>query len=593
MAEHRTIPCAIYTRKSTEEGLEQAFNSLDAQYEACKAYIESQKHEGWKLLARRYDDGGISGATLERPGLAQLIDDMEHGLVGMIVVYKIDRLTRSLADFARLVERMDQAGCSFVSVTQAFNTSNSMGRLTLNVLLSFAQFEREVTAERIRDKIAASKAKGMWMGGYPPLGYDRHPDPNIQSLVINPKEARQIETLFDLFEQHGRLADVEREARNLAIRSKLHVFAKGNSPSRTRGGSLMSRGQIHALLSNPVHAGMIRHKDKVHEGMHPAIIERDRWHRVQLALARNARKSRRIPAIGGSDPNEMQGQKFSPAPNTLPPVPLLRGLLFDEDGNRLTPTHSSKQNTRDKDQSPGRKNAAGKRRYRYYVSTFRPEASSSIPAIRLPAEPVERIVVTGIINYLTQSDAVTELLAEPDIESISLLKAASAKLAKAIEGQPDTLRELLARVILGEGSLTVHLDPEALARGLAIEPELLVHQMLKITLPFTRRKRGNEMKLIAASCSAAPDPVLVKTLARSHRWLKMLQEGKSLDEIARLERHSASYIRTRLPMALLSPKIQAAILDGRQPAYLTADAIARQTLPIDWCEQALQLGFDT
>ena len=288
---HRLIPCAIYTRKSTDEGLEQAFNSLDAKYEACEAYIASQKHEGWKLIPNRYDDGGISGGTLDRPGLEQLLHDVGQGLVKMIVVYKIDRLTRSLADFAKLVERMDEVECSFVSVTQAFNTSTSMGRLTLNVLLSFAQFEREVTAERIRDKISASKAKGMWMGGYPPLGFDRDPDPNKRSLIINNHEAEQIKTLFDLFEQHGRLVDVEKEARRRGIRSKFHEFPNGN----TRGGSLMSRGQIHALLSNPIHADMIRHKKKVDEGLHDAIIDRDRWLKVQKQLTVNARKPRAIP----------------------------------------------------------------------------------------------------------------------------------------------------------------------------------------------------------------------------------------------------------------------------------------------------------
>ena len=183
------IRCAIYTRKSSEEGLDQEFNSLDAQHEACVAYVASQRHEGWKLLRRRFDDGGVSGGTLERPALQRLLVEVEAGRVGMVVVYKIDRLTRSLADFAKLVERLEAAGCSFVSVTQAFNTSSSMGRLTLNVLLSFAQFEREVTAERIRDKIAASKKKGLWMGGLAPLGYDPHPDPTRRELVVNDAES--------------------------------------------------------------------------------------------------------------------------------------------------------------------------------------------------------------------------------------------------------------------------------------------------------------------------------------------------------------------------------------------------------------------
>ena len=250
------IRCAIYTRKSTEEGLDQDFNSLDAQHEACAAYVASQRHEGWRLLPERYDDGGISGGTMDRPGLRRLLADIDAGRVGMVVVYKIDRLTRSLADFARLVERFDRAGCSFVSVTQAFNTSTSMGRLTLNVLLSFAQFEREVTAERIRDKIAASKRKGLWMGGLAPLGYDPHPDPKVRGLVVNETEAGAVRRIFALYERHGCLRTVADEAARLGIRSKRRVFASG----KTRGGGRLSRGQVHFLLTNPVYRGRIRHR---------------------------------------------------------------------------------------------------------------------------------------------------------------------------------------------------------------------------------------------------------------------------------------------------------------------------------------------
>ena len=227
----RRLRCAIYTRKSSEEGLDQDFNSLDAQREACEAYIASQKHEGWKMLTARYDDGGISGGTLERPALQQLMADIDAGRIDMVVVYKIDRLTRSLADFAKLVERLEKADCSFVSVTQAFNTSSSMGRLTLNVLLSFAQFEREVTAERIRDKIAASKRKGLWMGGIPPLGYDPHPDKTRRELDINAGEAEVVRQIFQLYERHRCLNAVVHAADEQGLKSKHHVFASG----RTQG----------------------------------------------------------------------------------------------------------------------------------------------------------------------------------------------------------------------------------------------------------------------------------------------------------------------------------------------------------------------
>jgi len=280
------IRCAVYTRKSSDEGLEQGFNSLDAQREACAAFVLSQKHEGWVLLDKAYDDGGQSGGTLDRPALKHLLADIDAGSIDLVVVYKIDRLTRSLADFARLVERFDARSCSFVSVTQAFNTATSMGRLTLNVLLSFAQFEREVTAERIRDKIAASKKKGMWMGGNPPLGYDPHPDPTQRSLVVNPGEAEQVRAVFDLYARLGCLAKVTAALRSLGIVSKLR---KGTGQVRP-GGHPLSRGQVHYILTNPVYIGRIRHRDKTHAGLHPAIVPQELWDRVQACLAGNAAK---------------------------------------------------------------------------------------------------------------------------------------------------------------------------------------------------------------------------------------------------------------------------------------------------------------
>ena len=265
MTQKPVIRCAIYTRKSSEEGLDQAFNSLDAQYEACSAYVASQRHEGWKLVPDRFDDGGLSGGNLDRPALQRLLAEIDAGRIGMVVVYKIDRLTRSLADFGRLVERLDAKGCSFVSVTQAFNTATSMGRLTLNVLLSFAQFEREVTAERIRDKIAASKKKGLWMGGALPLGYDRHPDPQRRTLVVNPAEAEVVRALFRLYAELCNLRLVEEEA----VRRGLRPKTVPTTSSKVRGLSPFSRGQLHHLLTNPLYIGRIRHKDQSYPGSTP------------------------------------------------------------------------------------------------------------------------------------------------------------------------------------------------------------------------------------------------------------------------------------------------------------------------------------
>ncbi|MFZ1662525.1 MAG: recombinase family protein, partial [Paracoccaceae bacterium] len=320
MSAKPTLRCAIYTRKSSDEGLEQEFNSLDAQYEACSAYILSQRHEGWKLISERFDDGGVSGGTLERPALKRLLAEIEAGRIGMVVVYKIDRLTRSLADFVRLVERLDARGCSFVSVTQAFNTSSSMGRLTLNMLLSFAQFEREVTAERIRDKIAASKKKGLWMGGSLALGYDRpDPPPAPRILKINPREAITVRALFDLHADLGTLAATRSaaRARGLSPRKSDHLEGRADIMEPAP----FSIGQLHYLLTNPVYIGVIRHKDMRHPGQHPPLIDQALWDKVQARfLAAKARP--RGPA------------------DAPPPPHLLTGKVRDETGDILTPTHS-------------------------------------------------------------------------------------------------------------------------------------------------------------------------------------------------------------------------------------------------------------
>jgi len=280
--------CAIYTRKSSEEGLEQDFNSLDAQREACAAFITSQHHEGWRLVKTRFEDGGVSGGSLDRSGLQAMLAEIDAGRIDSVVVYKIDRLTRSLTDFAKLVDRLDAANCSFVSVTQAFNTSSSMGRLTLNVLLSFAQFEREVTAERIRDKIAASKKKGLWMGGNPPLGYDPHPDPTRRELVLNETEAKTVRTLFELHRSSGNLRKTAEHARAQGLRSKLRLNRKGPA----RGGRVMDRGHIHRILTNPIYRGLIQHKSQTYPAKHPAIIDEALWVDVQNQLQLASAKRR-------------------------------------------------------------------------------------------------------------------------------------------------------------------------------------------------------------------------------------------------------------------------------------------------------------
>ncbi len=339
--------CAVYTRKSSEEGLEQSFNSLDAQREACEAFISSQRHEGWKTLPTRYDDGGYSGGTTERPALMRLLQDVEAGKINVIVVYKVDRLTRSLADFAKIVETLDAKKVSFVSVTQQFNTTTSMGRLTLNILLSFAQFEREVTGERIRDKIAASKKKGMWMGGMVPLGYNLEG----RKLVPNPKEAQLVPKIFSLYLQLGCVRKLAKELDRENIRSKAWITRTG----ARLGGVAFARGALYNLLRNRLYLGEIRHRDKWYRGEHKGIVPLELWQKVQSQLEINL-KTRR---------NRAKEHASS----------LLTGLIQDVQGNRFTPSFTIRRG----------------RRYRYYVSqaVVQNPGDAYAGVTRLPAHEIE------------------------------------------------------------------------------------------------------------------------------------------------------------------------------------------------------------
>ena len=352
------IRCAVYTRKSSEEGLEQEFNSLQAQREACEAFIKSQRHEGWVCLPDGYDDGGLSGATMERPALQQLLTEIQAGRIDIVVVYKVDRLTRSLADFAKIVEILDGKGTSFVSVTQQFNTTTSMGRLTLNVLLSFAQFEREVTGERIRDKIAASKKKGMWMGGAPPLGYEARD----RKLVVVDSEAEIVRHIFRRYAELGSIRLLKEELDAQGLTGKCRTSASG----LLWGGKPLARGALYLMLQNRIYRGEIVHKERSYPGEHTPIIEQELWDTVQARLAGNAAQ------------RNVGGRAVQPS--------LLAGMLFDGDGNRMTPSHAVKKGTR----------------YRYYVSCplitkDRPDRSAGL---RIPAAEIEQLVASRVRQWL-------------------------------------------------------------------------------------------------------------------------------------------------------------------------------------------------
>jgi DNA invertase Pin-like site-specific DNA recombinase len=363
----RVLRCAIYTRKSSEEGLDQAFNSLDAQREACAAYVESQRHEGWKLLPTHYDDGGYSGGNLERPALQQLLADLADGKIDLIVVYKVDRLTRSLSDFAKLVEQLDAKNVSFVSVTQAFNTTTSMGRLTLNVLLSFAQFEREVTGERIRDKIAASKKKGMWMGGMVPLGYDVVD----RKLVVNEPEAEQVRTIYRRYLELGGVAKLAAALKAEGFVTRVRT-AKGGT---TYGGCSPSNGALFKILTNPIYRGEIRHRDTRYPGQHEAIVPEDLWNAAQVLREKTRRAASTLPKAQQKNP--------------------LLGLLTDEHGRRYKAVHTTK----------------ARRRYRYYVAKV---SEHGVPAARYPADELEQHVAACIDAFLANTQKVLDAVIEPN-----------------------------------------------------------------------------------------------------------------------------------------------------------------------------------
>ncbi len=546
------IRCAIYTRKSSEEGLDQGFNSLDAQHEACVAYIASQKHEGWILAKDRFDDGGVSGGTLDRPALARLLAEIAAGRVQMVVVYKIDRLTRSLADFAKLVEQLEAAGCSFVSVTQAFNTASSMGRLTLNVLLSFAQFEREVTAERIRDKIAASKKQGMWMGGVPPLGYDPHPDPKVRELVVNETEAATVRTLFELYEVHGNISHVEHTAVEAGLRSKRHQFRSG----REQGGGALSSGQIQKILTNPVYRGKIRHKDKTWPGRHSAIIDEELWTSVQEKLQAASRRKRGRRSDAETSP--------------------LTGKLRDETGDRLTPTHCVKDG----------------KRHHYYVSNRLISGGPDPTGWRLPGYKLEALVANTVADHIAQATTEHRLQAMPDLRANPDLLFAARDLLRTLRArETETLRRILTRGTIAPRKIRLDLDPAALAEALRLSVDDLSSALVQVSTPVHLRRRGIEAKLVVGSPKPEPDPVLLRTLADAHRWVADLRMGTPLGAIAQEAGKDEGFVRKRIRLAFLTPKIQRAIVDGSLPPEFTLRQILRQPIPLDWQDQERLYGI--
>lgn len=562
----RRVRCAIYTRKSSEEGLEQEFNSLHAQREACEAYIRSQKHEGWLCLSEAYDDGGVSGGTMERPALIRLLDELRAGKVDVVVVYKVDRLTRSLADFAKIVEILDHAGACFVSVTQQFNTTTSMGRLTLNVLLSFAQFEREIAGERIRDKIAASKQKGMWMGGSPPLGYDA----KDRKLVVNENEAMTVRHIFRRYVELTSVRLLKQELDAHGIVSKSHVSLEG----RHWGGRPLARGALYLMLQNRIYIGEIVHRNKHYAGDHAPIVDRDLWDKAQTLLAANAVHRRH--RAGSRNPS------------------LLAGLLFDSEGLGMTPTHAVKNG----------------KRYRYYIS--RPlvtEGRMAAPnGCRIPAAEIEQLIGDRIVSFLADSGAVFDAI-RPHVTEPAKQQQVMETTAELARCWPDVLAArqravigtLIKRVEVHAERVEVSLIPSRVAMIATAETGFATDSAtpdpIAWSIPACLKRIGKETKLIISNqvgLQQLPNRGLVGLLIKAHQFQQKLLRGDrtNVSSLAAEEGVTGSYFTRLLRLSWLAPDIAAAILDGRQPPTLTASKLMEgASLPLDWRAQRSVLGF--
>jgi len=559
--------CAIYTRKSSEEGLEQSFNSLHAQREACESFVLSQRHEGWSVIGTAYDDGGFSGGTMERPALKSLLTDIDAGKVDVVVVYKIDRLTRSLFDFAKIVETFDANKVSFVSVTQAFNTTTSMGRLTLNVLLSFAQFEREVTGERIRDKFAASKKRGMWMGGNVPLGYDIRD----RKLVVNKSEAETVSAIFRLYVELGSVRKVKAEIDRLKLRTKVQT----PKSTVTRGGLPFRVGHLYTILRNRLYRGEIQHKGEIYAGDHEATVEQDLWDTVQARLRANAAMRR--------------SGKSSKEPS------LLAGILDDGAGHRMTPTHAVKNG----------------KRYRYYISSHLIAGAesgrrvSSGDGLRIPAQEIEGHVIAAIAAFLGDAPKVlAEFCREmPPSRASDVIRRAeqlgNELMATDRAEQYERVRSLIAGVQVKANSISVELKRSAMLGVIAIPSEgaaLDRSATMALTMPCELRRLGKEKRLIVSAHEpkTRPDASLIKALVKAHEWFGMLRSRtvESITDLAKKENVQRTYPSRIIPLAFLAPDIVEAILDGRQPIELSLDRLlASMPLPLDWREQRAVLGF--
>jgi len=557
------IACAIYTRKSTDEGLEKEFNSLDAQREACEAYITSQKHAGWIPVRDMYDDGGLSGGTMERPALKRLLADIKVGKVQIVVVYKVDRLTRSLADFAKIVDVLDAHGASFVSVTQQFNTTTSMGRLTLNMLLSFAQFEREISGERIRDKIAASKAKGMWMGGTVPLGYDV----KDRKLVINETEGKLVRKIFSRYAELGSVSLLQAELDAQGHRSK----RRESVGRRSTGGRPFSRGILYLILQNRLYCGQVSHKGNIYDGQHDAIIDAELWDLVQAKLASNRRE--RELAVGSEAPS------------------MLSGLIFDSDGNHMTPTHANKRG----------------KRYRYYISApLLDRGSPGESPIRMPALEVEGLICDRLRNLLAKQPELVRWLSPLHLTAGQLevsLKTATSLTESWISLPPNEIRafvqDVVCRVVVQPREIEISVSISGLARRLGtklkVERDALDETIvLRVAAQLRSAWKGKRI-IIGEQIGPKPDSQCLKLMreAFAARALILSEGNESLTAIARRLGKCQVRLTGLVRLSYLAPSIVEDLISGRHPIGMSAKQLLHlsKDMPADWQKQRTFLGL--
>jgi site-specific DNA recombinase len=531
----KPVRCAIYTRVSTEHGLDQEFNSLDAQYDAASAYIKSQAHAGWALIRSRYDDGGYSGGSTDRPDLQRLLDDIRARKIDVIVVYKVDRLTRSLADFAKLVELFDAHDVSFVSVTQQFNTTTSMGRLTLNVLLSFAQFEREVTSERIRDKIAASKRKGLWVGGPLPLGYEMKDG----KIAVVEDEAERVRLIYRRYLELSGVNALVRDLKDKDIRTKTRLRATG----ATHGGIPFERGSLFYLLRNRFYIGEVKYKGEILPGEQPAIMDRELFDAVQQKLT-----------------DQWSHRNHTKAKSEH----LLTGLLYDDAGHRMIPTHATKAGIR----------------YRYYVSLPHLKGESKTVSVgsvsRIPATDIEDIIIKSVNEHLVAQHG-----------------ESSSTSAHAVD------RSVIAEQVV---RIDVHKN-RLVARFKSAGPEEGSHstddQLLSIPWqkPPSRKSRQILIPLGVPRNEVRPTRIerrarLVNAIAQGRRWLDEIVSGSAanIEQIAIRQKCSVRQVNMTISLAFLAPDLVKAAVEGRLPRGIGVERL--RDAPVEWTRQFEALGLN-